>query len=333
MWRIVVVLCVSVVVVVVAAPPGRRLPYTDTTLRYLMTFGYLPASDLETGNLRTDDQLRDAIRSLQAFGNIPVTGDVDEATEKLMASPRCGVSDERAPDARRKRFAIHTGPRWDHTDLTWSLRTYHTELDHGQVRRELHQALEIWSRHSNLTFREMNSDDADIIIKFHRREHGDGYAFDGRGNILAHAFFPGEDRGGDVHFDDDETWLLEYQHKEDDDGTRLFMVAAHEFGHSLGLAHSSEPTSLMFPWYKTIDYSFDLSEDDQRGIQTLYGIKNRWAKIPTYNPGYGRPPWQPPYRPSARPTTTTTTTTTTNDHHSSSIPPASPPPHDSSTSQ
>ncbi|XP_046681264.1 collagenase 3-like [Homalodisca vitripennis] len=95
------------------------------------------------------------------------------------------------------------------------LRTYHTELDHGQVRRELHQALEIWSRHSNLTFREMNSDDADIIIKFHRREHGDGYAFDGRGNILAHAFFPGEDRGGDVHFDDDETWLLEYQHKED----------------------------------------------------------------------------------------------------------------------
>lgn len=32
---------------------------------YLMKFGYLPQSDLETGNLRTDDQLRDAIRTLQ----------------------------------------------------------------------------------------------------------------------------------------------------------------------------------------------------------------------------------------------------------------------------
>jgi len=35
-----------------------------------MDFGYLPQSDLETGNLRTDDQLRDAIRTLQVSGPI-----------------------------------------------------------------------------------------------------------------------------------------------------------------------------------------------------------------------------------------------------------------------
>lgn len=30
-----------------------------------MTFGYLPQSDLETGNLRTEHQVRDAIKTLQ----------------------------------------------------------------------------------------------------------------------------------------------------------------------------------------------------------------------------------------------------------------------------
>lgn len=33
-----------------------------------MNFGYLPQTDLETGNLRTDDQLRDAIKNLQVSG-------------------------------------------------------------------------------------------------------------------------------------------------------------------------------------------------------------------------------------------------------------------------
>jgi hypothetical protein len=32
---------------------------------YLMKYGYLPQSDLETGNLRSEDQLKDALRNLQ----------------------------------------------------------------------------------------------------------------------------------------------------------------------------------------------------------------------------------------------------------------------------
>ncbi|KAG7278506.1 hypothetical protein CRUP_004115, partial [Coryphaenoides rupestris] len=50
----------------------------------------------------------------------------------------------------------------------------------------------------------------------------------------------------------------------------LFLVAAHEFGHALGLSHSSNVGALMFSAY-TYTQGFPLTEDDIEGIQELYG--------------------------------------------------------------
>lgn len=99
-----------------------------------------------------------------------------------------------------------------------------------------------------------------IEIRFEVGEHGDGDPFDGPGGTLAHAYFPVY--GGDAHFDDDERWTIRSYR-----GTNLFQVAAHEFGHSLGLSHSDVKSALMAPFYRGYDPHFDLDRDDIDAIQ------------------------------------------------------------------
>ena len=81
---------------------------------------------------------------------------------------------------------------------------------------------------------------------------------------MAHAFFP---KDGSTHFDADEDWKF-----RSNDGTDLEIVAAHEFGHALGLGHSGNQKSLMVPYYIAPIPGWKLDYDDIRGIQTIYGM-------------------------------------------------------------
>lgn len=122
-------------------------------------------------------------------------------------------------------------------------------------------------------------------------EHGDGDAFDGVGGTLAHAFFPVF--GGDAHFDDAELWTIGSSR-----GTNLFQVAAHEFGHSLGLSHSDVRTALMAPFYRGFERVFKLDSDDVLAIQALYGKRTTKHNTdndlkPTTNKTTKRPPLVP----------------------------------------
>ncbi|XP_069573411.1 stromelysin-3-like [Brachyistius frenatus] len=165
---------------------------------------------------------------------------------------------------RRKRFALFGG-RWEKTDLTYKIMRFPWQMSEAKVRRVLQEALGVWSAVTPLRFREVSSEKADIIIDFNRYWHGDSLPFDGPGGILAHAFFPRTHREGEIHFDYDEHWTV-----GNDVGTDLLQVAAHEFGHVLGLQHSLEPDAIMCPFYSD-SYPLQLSEDDKRGIQYLYG--------------------------------------------------------------
>ncbi|KAI1232905.1 Stromelysin-3, partial [Lamprotornis superbus] len=196
--------------------------------------------------------------------------------------PRCGVPDlPLLPDGpsgrnRQKRFVL-SGGRWDKTNLTYKIIRFPWQLVKAKVRRTIEEALKVWSDVTPLTFTEVQEGRADIVIDFTRYWHGDNLPFDGPGGILAHAFFPKTHREGDVHFDYDETWTI-----GNNLGTDLLQVAAHEFGHVLGLQHTAVSKSLMSPFY-IFRYPLSLSEDDKQGIQYLYG-KRSWAPDPTPTP-------------------------------------------------
>ncbi|XP_054454872.1 matrix metalloproteinase-17 [Anoplopoma fimbria] len=281
---------------------------------WLSRYGYLPPPDPRTSKLQTKEGIEKAIRVMQRFGGVQETGVLDNETLKLMSTPRCSLPDIvgnedmlRRKRRRRKRYAL-SGLKWHKTDLTWSVHSYPTPslspgLSSSLVDQILTRAFKAWSDEAPLSFRHLPSDirgaatGGDIRVTFSRLLHDDGYPFDGQGGTLAHAFFPGRDEvAGDTHFDDDEIWSYGGQ----SGSTDLFTVAVHEFGHALGLSHSSSDPSIMRPYYQgpVGDISkFQLAADDRNAIQQLYGVKN--GRPPGGDdPDLPRLPSPPPPRPT-----------------------------------
>jgi len=90
--------------------------------RYLMQFGYLSLSDMETQQVRSLEEVRAAVRRLQRQAGLPQTGAFDSATERLMKTRRCGVQDLSAPALARsagpESFTLNSG-QWPHTAITY----------------------------------------------------------------------------------------------------------------------------------------------------------------------------------------------------------------------
>ncbi|XP_011505400.1 PREDICTED: matrix metalloproteinase-14 isoform X1 [Ceratosolen solmsi marchali] len=236
-------------------------------LRYLSQYGYLPPSNPISSGIISEQTIHRAIAEFQAFAGIGVTGVLDNETMTFMSIPRCGVKDVIVPslNSRSKRYALQ-GSRWRVKKLTYKISKYPRGLEKGAVDKEVAKAFSVWSIYTDLTFTSKKSGQVHIEIRFERGEHGDGDPFDGPGGTLAHAYFPVY--GGDAHFDDSEHWTINSFR-----GTNLFQVAAHEFGHSLGLSHSDIKSALMAPFYRGYDPDFMLDNDDIQGIQALYGSK------------------------------------------------------------
>ncbi|XP_061072572.1 matrix metalloproteinase-20 [Conger conger] len=221
---------------------------------------------------RSDSALSSKVRDMQRFFGLNATGRLDAETLRVMRTPRCGV-----PDAHE--YVSNQGAKWNKNTISYRVRRYTSDLPASTVDSEIESALNVWSKASPLKFVKSSSGTADILVDFASRSHGDSYPFDGPRGTLAHAFGPGDGIGGDTHFDDAEKWTT------GSDGYNLFLVAAHEFGHALGLKHSRNQASLMYPTYKQRDVNNVLSREDTNRISSLYSQR---AAAPAWRP---QPRW------------------------------------------
>lgn len=161
------------------------------------------------------------------------------------------------------------------TELTWTVSRATQQVPREAVLGAIGRALEEWSRHAQLRFRYAAEVPAarNLNFVFASGEHGDPFAFDGPRGLLAHAFYPPpynrEPIAGDLHFDDDESW-------SDGGNPDLYSVILHELGHALGLNHSTQPASVMYPYYRLLK---QLQTDDIRALQRIYPV--RTAETPS----------------------------------------------------
>lgn len=248
-------------------PQPAGLSEADQTFaeEYLQHFyGYRPKPDRPKRAVASNEDLTtgfcDKVKEMQRFFGLTPNGKLNKETVAMMKKPRCGLSD----------VEVYGGTsRWIKRTISYRIAGENLSFPAKKTHKVMKRALRLWSRVSLLKFHKREEKEADIGITFVRRDHADGVPFSGKGGTLAHAYLPGPGIGGDVHFDSEEEWSL------NSTGISLPVVAAHEFGHALGLSHSSDPGSIMYPTYNFAP-NLELSFDDVKSIQHLYGVNSNF---------------------------------------------------------
>lgn len=240
--------------------------------RYFNRFGYLSSRDFANLTDAFDAHFESAIFRYQTKLGLPITGELDSDTLSEIMAPRCGVPDK---IHAFRNFEYFPGkPRWTRSipmNLTYAFSPENLirYLKLSDMKEVFKRAFRRWESVIPVSFSE--TDDygfADIKIGFYIGDHGDGEAFDGVLGVLAHSFSP---ESGKFHLDGDETWAVDFESEKSKVAVDLESVAVHEIGHLLGLAHSSNKEAVMYPSLKPRKKKVELSVDDIKGVQALYG--------------------------------------------------------------
>jgi predicted Zn-dependent protease len=175
-------------------------------------------------------------------------------------------------DGPNKKEAYQLSQPWDHTNVTYTVANGLPNASGQDTLTVIQEAFQAWASVTPLTFQRVTSGRADIQIQFG--------SIDGPLNILGETCPPSSPCAGQVQFDSEEDWTLRVP--QGYDNISFLAVATHEFGHAIGLLHSSDSSALMYPSYSP--YNLKPGPDDIRGAQRLYGAGTGGVTNPTSVP-------------------------------------------------
>jgi Matrixin/Ricin-type beta-trefoil lectin domain-like/Putative peptidoglycan binding domain len=241
----------------------EKSPGFEHVQRFLARFGYLIPGTYDDGLL--DGVTSTALAKYQEFNRLPVTGAFDEDTRSAMTQARCAMPDLGSG------VEFNLTCAWSRRNLTFAFDRGTTDIAGSQEFGAIREAFQTWAAVVPLTFTEVGlNQNPDIRIGWRPANDPDLSMV---GGTLAHADFPPgcslvtTTLPKPVHFDDTEhLWSIGAVPGAFDVQT----VALHELGHILGLAHSSVFDAVMLPTIGSNLTKRALTQDDIRGVQTLY---------------------------------------------------------------
>ncbi|KAK7287402.1 hypothetical protein RIF29_00675 [Crotalaria pallida] len=275
-------------------PPPTEIEGLKEVKQYFADFGYMNDSSNSLAHDYLDDETKLAIKTYQDFFNLNVTYELEnmDNTFHQMSLPRCAVPDLNVTYELNSKtnttVSWPQGIRWFLKDTRTKHLTYGFALENevsSNVTKVFKDAFRHWSKAltelnlPQLNFSETDYDTSDIKIGFYN------FGKLGVEEVVIGGTILGYENGSygspvvaDILLDGTLLWVLpgsnftwSWKYGEFD----LETVAMHQIGHILGLDHSTNEESVMYPSIKKLNETkVELTDDDKESIRRVYSISS-----------------------------------------------------------